>query len=172
MHEDYANCVAIARALGAESVVCRALASRAQSADDWRWQAGEQNLLAAKLKSDGFLAGYHNYPLEFTDVEGATPYDILIERTDPALIRFQIDTANAALAGKDPVAHLEKYAARFYSIHLKDLRGGKLGVAVGEGELDWKRILAATRRVPLRHYIIEAGLGLAVFHHGPPYILT
>ena len=156
-HEDYAACVATARALGAESVVCHALAARAKSADDWRWQAGELNALAARMKADGFACGYHNYPLEFTDVDGVTPYDLLMAETDPSLIQFQIDTGNVAIAGKDPVAYLEKYADRYYSIHLKDARGGKLGVAVGEGELDWRRILASTRQMPLRHYIIEAG---------------
>lgn len=156
-HEDYAGCVATARALGAESVVCHALATHAKSADEWRWQAGEQNALAARLKAEGFTSGYHNYPLEFTDVDGVTPYDLLMRETDPALIQFQIDTGNVAIAGKDPVAYLEKYAPRYYSIHLKDARGGRLGVGVGEGELDWKRILAATRTMPLRHYIIEAG---------------
>jgi sugar phosphate isomerase/epimerase len=81
----------------------------------------------------------------------------LLLQTDPALVKMQIDVGACAVAGKDPVAYLTRYPDHYYSIHVKDVKDGKLGVAVGEGVLDWKKILTAAQHAHLRHYVVETG---------------
>ncbi|HWF47513.1 MAG TPA: sugar phosphate isomerase/epimerase [Bryobacteraceae bacterium] len=115
------------------------------------------NELGKKTKRDGILTGYHNHTMEFTDIDGIVPFDLLLQGTDPKLVQMQIDVGSVAVAGKDPVAYLEKYPERYFSIHIKDVRDGKIGVSVGEGTLDWHKIFAAARKAPLRNYVVETG---------------
>lgn len=157
LHDDYASTVETAHTLGLNSVVCQSLQSHAKSADGWRWHADQLNALGEKTKRDGLLTGYHNHPVEFTDIEGVVPFDLLLKGTDPKLVQMQLDVGSVATAGKDPVAYLENYPDRYFSIHIKDARDGKVGLAVGEGTLDWKRIFAAARKAPLRNYAVETG---------------
>lgn len=157
LHDDYAASIGTAHTLGLNSIVCQALSSRTKSADGWRWHAEQLNALGEKTKRDGLLTGYHNHPLEFTDIEGVVPFDLLLQGTDPKLVQMQLDVGSVAQAGKDPLAYLEKYHDRYFSIHIKDVRDGRIGVAVGEGSLDWKKIFAAAKKAPLRNYVVETG---------------
>jgi sugar phosphate isomerase/epimerase len=154
---EYEKTIGIAHALGLNSVVCQSLSNQAKSADGWRWHADQLNALGEKTRREGLLTGYHNHPVEFTEIEGVVPFDLLLQGTDPKLVQMQLDAGSAVVAGKDPVAYLEKYPDRYFSLHAKDVRDGKIGIAVGEGTIDWKRVFAAARKAPLRNYAVETG---------------
>ncbi len=157
LHEEYGKTIEIARTLGLNSVICQSMSSKAKSADGWRWHADQLNALGEKTKRDGLLTGYHNHPVEFIEIEGVVPFDLLLQGTEPKLVQMQLDVGSAAVAGKDPIAYLEKHPQRYFSIHVKDERDGRIGIAVGEGILDWNRIFAAARKAPLRNYVVETG---------------
>lgn len=157
LHDDYPKTIEIAHALGLNSVVCQSLSSQTKSVEGWKWHAEQLNQLGEKTKREGLLTGYHNHPVEFTDIDGKVPFDLLLQGTDPKLVQMQIDVGSVAVAGKDPIAYLEKYSDRYFSLHAKDVRDGKIGIAVGEGTLDWKRIFAAAKKAPLRNYVVETG---------------
>ena len=156
LHEGYSKTIQAIHDFEATSVVCTTAPGRNKTADDWKWHADELNALGERTKRDGVLTGYHTHPIEFTDVEGVVPFDLLL-KTDPGLVRMQLDVGACAVAGKDPVAYLTRYRDHYFSIHVKDVKDGKLGVAVGEGILDWKKIFAAARQANLRHYVVETG---------------
>jgi sugar phosphate isomerase/epimerase len=157
LYEEYQSTIATAHALGVNSVVCQSLPDHTKSPDGWKWHAEQLNALGEKTKSDGILTGYHNHPLEFKELEGIVPFDLLLEGTDPKLVQMQLDVGSVAAAGKDPIAYLEKYPERYFSIHAKDVRDGKIGIAVGEGTLNWPKIFSAARKAPLRNYVVETG---------------
>jgi sugar phosphate isomerase/epimerase len=75
---------------------------------------------------------------------------------------MQLDVGSVVVAGKDPIAYMEKYPDHYFSIHAKDVRDGKIGIAVGEGTLDWKKIFAAAKALPLQNYVVETGAGAGV----------
>lgn len=157
LHDEYDKTMEIAHTLGLNSAVCQSMPAHTKSADGWKWHAEQLNQLGEKTKREGILTGYHNHTMEFTDVDGIVPFDLLVEGTDPKLVQMQIDVGSVAVAGKDPVAYLDKYPNRYFSIHIKDVRDGKIGVAVGAGTLDWHKIFAAARKAPLRNYVVETG---------------
>lgn len=157
LHDGYAATIANAHDLGVNSVVCQSLSSRAKSADGWKWHADQLNELGEKTKREGILTGYHNHPTEFKDVDGILPFEVLLSGTDSKLVQMQIDVGSVAVAGKDPLVYLDKYLDRYFSIHVKDVRDGKIGLAVGEGTLDWPKIFAAAHKAPLRNYVVETG---------------
>jgi sugar phosphate isomerase/epimerase len=162
LHEDYAKTIGIAHALGLKSAVCQSLSSQTKTADGWKWHADQLNQLGQKAKRDGLLIGYHNHPVEFKEIEGGAPgsklpFDLLLDGTDPKLVKMQLDVGSVAVAGKDPIAYLTKYPDNYFSIHAKDVRDGRIGIAVGEGTLDWKAIFAAAKALPLQNYVVETG---------------
>src|SRR5262249_61920046 len=98
---------------------------------------------------------------EFRPIEGGdglNPFDVLLQNTDPAVVKFQIDVGNMAQAGGDPIAYLTKYPTRYYSMHAKDIGpDGRIGVAVGEGKQDWKKIFSLARAANIHNYDVETG---------------
>ncbi len=132
-HDNYAETIETAHALGLKSAVCQSLASQSKTADGWKWHADHLNELGRKTKRDGILTGYHNHPTEFKEIDGAIPFDLLLSGTDPELVKFQLDIGSVVVAGKDPIAYLTGHPDRYFSIHVKDVRDGKIGLAVGEG---------------------------------------
>jgi sugar phosphate isomerase/epimerase len=155
--EDYGKTIEIAHALGLKSAVCQSLPSQTKTADGWKWHADRLNELGEKTKRDGILTGYHNHPVEFTEIEGVISFDLLVNGTDPTLVKMQLDVGSVAVAGKDPIAYLTKYPSHYFSIHAKDVRDGRIGIAVGEGTLDWKKIFTAAKALPLQNYVVETG---------------
>lgn len=156
LHDSYDTTIQMVKDMGATSVVCRTAPGRTETVDDWKWHRDMLNTLGERTKRDGILTGFHNHPREFTDVAGVTPFDILLE-TDPSLVKMQFDVGACAVTGKDPVAYLTKYPDHYYSLHAKDVKDGKLGLAVGAGSLDWNKVFAAAKNVKLRHYVVENG---------------
>jgi sugar phosphate isomerase/epimerase len=168
LHDGYDRTIRFCHELQINHVICAPEGGHISSIDGWKWQADQLNQLAAKLKPEGFLLGYHNHDLEFMDIEGVTPYDVLMEHTDPALVSFQIDVGNLSFAGKDALTYLTKYQPRYFSMHAKDYKPGLTSVPVGQGVLDWKAIFRQSRKSPLKSYFAEvAAYGVGTLHGKP-----
>jgi len=71
------------------------------------------------------------------------PYDLFLERTDPTVVRHQLDVGNMVIGGGDPLAYLERYRDRYWSFHLKDVvKDRSHDTELGTGTLDFRRLLA------------------------------
>src|SRR5690606_41079407 len=62
----------------------------------------------------GIWLSFHNHAGDQRPIDGRSPYEIFIERTDPAVVRHQLDTGNSAMAGIDPITYVERYGDRFW----------------------------------------------------------
>ena len=110
------------------------------------------------LQAAGLTLGYHNHEIEFVKTpQGDVPWDILVQSTDPSLVRFLIDVGNLAFGGGDPYAYLAKYPTRYYGVHVKDLKPGKAAVPVGAGDLDWTRIFTLVKAAKITNIVAEVG---------------
>jgi len=154
--------------LGLKTVVCSPR-PRLRTTDDWKSMADELNRYGQRTKSAGLQLGYHNHEIEFVKTpEGDTPWDILVQSTDPALVAFLIDVGNCSFGGGDPYEYLAKYPARYYGVHVKDLKVGKAAVPVGSGDLDWKRIFTLVKAANIRNIVAEVGAYGASTLQGQP----
>ncbi len=166
--------IADAKALGLKYVVASSpMASpakdklpwgeRMESIDltDWKANAELFNKFGKQVSGAGMQFGYHNHSSEFKKFDGKTAFDYLFENTDPAHVKIQLDVGWVTVAGEDPVALLNKYQGRVASLHVKDVaaRGadGKEppSVALGEGVVDWKKVLATAHANGVKHYFYE-----------------
>jgi sugar phosphate isomerase/epimerase len=128
--------------------------------DSWKAYADMLNRYGAKTKPEGLQLGWHNHG-EFRPIDGGgglNPFDVLLQNTDPAVVKFQVDVGNMAQAGGDPIMYLTKYSNRYYSMHAKDVNAEhRIGIAVGEGQQDWKKIFQLARAANIHNYDVETG---------------
>ncbi|MEZ4873885.1 MAG: sugar phosphate isomerase/epimerase [Flavobacteriaceae bacterium] len=112
--------------------------------------------LGEKCNAAGLQLLYHNHNFEFKENNnGIVPMDYFLEQVGPELMNFQLDLYWITHAGKDPVAYFEKYPGRFKMWHVKDMdKEGKFA-PVGEGTIDFGRILAQRELSGLVYYIVE-----------------
>lgn len=135
----------------------------AAGADHWKRTADTLNQKAAALAPHGITVGYHNHNMEFAPVGDTTGWDILVSLTDPALVKFEIDTGWVSASGMDPAAFFARHAGRVKWMHVKDvLSSTQTNFAlsmdpteVGSGKLDWSAILPAARAAGVEHFYLE-----------------
>ena len=169
-HFDYQGLPAkldYARELGVSFVICPMLPENLRNTvDDFRRAAAQFNEWGERARSLGMRFGFHNHNYEFRQLSGTTGFDLLVENTDPKLVCFEMDCYWITQAGQDPVAMLQKLGNRVRMLHLKDRRRGfppsqELNKAaehfteVGNGTIDWKKILTAAQRLGVEHLFVE-----------------
>jgi sugar phosphate isomerase/epimerase len=126
--------------------------------DDVKRAADEYNRFGAQSAKAGIQQGLHNEGFELSSVDGQRTYDLLFQLLDPTLVKFQFQCSTVR-RGLDPVVYFTKYPGRFISMHVQDLLPGtRKMVAVGQGDLDWKKIFAAAKVGGIKNYFVEMDL--------------
>ena len=125
------------------------------------------NRAGKALAKHGIKFYYHDHGYEFERFGQGTLFDLLVEKTEPGVVYFQMDVLWTVFPAQDPVRLLEKYPDRWLLMHLKDLRKGvPVGslsgstaltndVAIGTGQVDWPKLLEAAQKVGVKYYFIE-----------------
>jgi sugar phosphate isomerase/epimerase len=169
-----------AKTLGAEYAVSSILPAKnegipdffknmsSMSADDFRRIAAHANEIGQKVKAVGMQYAYHNHNFEFRDVgDGKTGYDILLEETDPSVVKFETDCGWMKVGGKDPVEYLRRYASRIAMLHVKDFKNitnpvnmlftpdMPIPTELGRGSIDLKPIVEAGLKAGVKHMFVE-----------------
>jgi sugar phosphate isomerase/epimerase len=114
----------------------------------------------------GLHFGYHTHNMDFEKFGNVLAFDLMLQKTDPALVCFELDCFWVTRAGYDPVAYMNKYPGRFPVLHIKDERKhypptatghtpAEAFAPVGKGIIDWKRIFKAAPKGGLKHYYVE-----------------
>jgi sugar phosphate isomerase/epimerase len=134
-----------AKLLGHEYLIVPSLqADMGLTLDDWREWADRFNAAGAVARRAGVWLAFHNEPDHMKPIDGKVPYDVFVERTDPSVVRLQLDTGNMLLGGGDPMQYLAKHRERYWSFHLKDAVADRsTDTELGTGIFDFKRFLAA-----------------------------
>jgi sugar phosphate isomerase/epimerase len=163
-----------AKTLGLEYIICSSPMSDAAKAKldwgkkmdaldpgDWKMNAVLFNKFGKQVKDAGMKFGYHNHHIEFKKFGAETAFDTLFASTDPDLVKVQLDVGWAVAARQDPIAILNKYKSRVVALHIKDI--GKLAddphqattTAVGEGTIDWKKVIGTAKANGVKHFFYE-----------------
>lgn len=120
--------------------------------------AANFNRWGAIAHEAGLRFAYHNHAFEFASLAaGGTPFALLQQQTDPALVAFEVDLFWAQVGGVDPAALVRQLAGRAPLLHVKDMAAGadQQDTPVGTGVLPWPDLLAAGRAVGAAWYIVE-----------------
>src|SRR6267378_152319 len=124
--------------------------------DDWREWADRFNTAGAVARKAGIWLAFHNEADHMKPINGMAPYDVFIERLDPAVTRLQLDVGNMLIGGGDPMQYLQKYPNRFWTFHLKDAVADRSkDTGLGKGIFDFKRFLAAVPMLEQKPAYVE-----------------
>lgn len=135
----------LAGALGCNRIVCAALGPDAYNSLDQIYRTCDLiNEANAVAMENGLSLGLHNHWWEYEPVEGRYPYQILLDRVDPAVF-MEVDTYWIKVAGGDPVAVVRQLGRRAPLLHIKDgpCQQGQPHLALGEGIMDIPAIVEA-----------------------------
>jgi len=156
--EDLTKTIETGKILGQKYLICPSLPEpRRKTADDFKKLAELFNRLGAECKKAGMAFAYHNHDFEFRPIDGQLPYDLVLQNTDPKLVKMEMDLYWVVKAGQDPVQYFEKYPGRFALVHVKDMdTTPERGFAeVGRGNMDFRRIFGASKKAGIKHYVVE-----------------
>ena len=94
----------------------------------------------------------------------ASPINVTMKLTDPALVTFEMDCGWVTVGGGDPVAYLHKYPNRISMLHLKGFKKAAkpfsptaqpVPTELGRGSIDYGPIFAAAKKGTIKHYFVE-----------------
>ena len=153
--------IAYAQELGLKQMVLSSFAvAKDATIADWVRVAGELNKMAAQMQKAGIQAGFHNHDGEFKEIDGVLIFDKLMSELDPKLVKIQFQVVVVRL-GFDAAEIFQKYPGRFISLHLQDWSPAeKKMVAIGQGQVDWKRLFGAAKNAGVENYFVEMNLDL------------
>lgn len=147
-----------AGAVGIKYMVCAYLSDAERGGlDHYKYVADQLNRAGERCKKSGIQLCYHNHAFEFDSQDGKLPYEILLNETDKNLVKMEMDIYWISKAGKDPVDLFNKYPGRFPLFHLKDMDNtpAKDFTEVGNGTINFKRILANADKSGLKYFFVE-----------------
>ena len=121
--------------------------------------AEKLNHIGARLKNTKVGLAYHNHDFEFIDQDGKIGYAVIINETDPKLVKLQIDLYWAVHSSKlSPHELFLKQPGRYVMWHVKDMdKKTRDYTELGNGSIDYKPILPDAKQAGLENYFIEQG---------------
>ena len=153
---DWARFVEGAQELGQTLVVVPSIPVGEQTSEGIRRVADDFNRAAEVARSGGLRFGYHNHAWEFASLpDGMLMIDLLLERTDAALVDWQMDIFWTVQGGGNPMAYLDEHAGRVTTVHVKDRTADGQMVDVGRGVIDFASILPKAETQGLLHALVE-----------------
>lgn len=123
--------------------------------DHYKRHAATFNRLGERCREAGVTFGYHNHEFEFEPLDGERPYDVLIAETDPELVKLELDFFWARAAGANALRYLEEHPGRFELSHIKDMSADGSMVDVGDGVIQFERLIRAGSEGGMKHFFVE-----------------
>ena len=113
--------------------------------------------IAVKFEAENMMLGYHNHHTEFEKCSTGKLYlEEIYDRTKD--LRAEIDVHWVVRGGADPVSWIKRVAGRMPVVHFKDFAivdSAPQFCEIGEGNLDWPKIIKACEETNVRWYSIE-----------------
>ena len=129
-----------------------------RNAEGFHRFAKEASEVAKRLAEGGLTFSYHNHSFELEKFGDKTGLEILRTESDPKYFNLEIDTYWIQHGGGDPAEWILRSKGRIPLLHLKDMamRGSEqLMAEVGEGNLNWPRIMEAAKEAGVEWYLVE-----------------
>lgn len=175
LDKDWARTVEAAAETGQEYLICSSMPAAGQTVANYTRVADMFSKAGEDCQKAGIKFGYHNHEYEFEKENGKVLYDVLLEQTDPELVKMEMDLGWVILTGNDPVDYFNKYPGRFPLWHLKDMdRAQKHSTEFGKGAIDIKKMLQNADKSKMKYFFVEqeeyAGEPMVSVQHNYNYL--
>lgn len=129
-----------------------------RNAEGFKKLADKLNSIAEQVVKAGLGFAYHNHGYEFEQWNGTTGHNILMERTDPSLVKLQMDMYWVIHSGKTPKELVAAQPGRYVMWHIKDMDiETRDYTELGNGSIDYTKILPSAYTSGLEYLYIEQG---------------
>ena len=152
--------IAFAKAMGVRHMMCSGV-SDTKTIQGYKDSCSLFNQIGARLRDEGLIFNYHNHAWEFDELEGkgVNGMQIIIDETDPALVKFNIDVFWVTFGGRNPVDFIKQHANSAGYFHFKDGNKGPDGkpifLELGRGYVDLKGSIRAAREAGAEWIVAE-----------------
>ncbi|MFC0772620.1 sugar phosphate isomerase/epimerase family protein [Terrimonas alba] len=153
------QCIEGAHALGQRYITWPWLDPAFRTLENFHALAGKLNTIGERVNKAGLGFAYHNHDFEFVDYGGENGYNIIMNETDPALVKLQMDLYWVMHSSKlSPAELFKKQPGRFVMWHIKDMDKTTRDYSeLGNGSIDFTVILPEASQAGLQYYYIEQG---------------
>jgi len=158
LSDDWQKTIETAATIGHRYLICAYLVpEERKSLDDYKRHADTFNRAGEACKKAGIQFGYHNHDFEFPALDGSVPFDLLLQKTDPKLVKIELDLYWIIKAKQDPLKYFAAHPGRFPLLHVKDMDNTpkQFFTEVGRGVIDFKPIFAQSGKAGVKHYFVE-----------------
>jgi sugar phosphate isomerase/epimerase len=155
---DFEGAVTKLKTWGAELVAMPVPPAWVRETGDYLKFAQLSDALGARLAVNGITLSYHNHSFEFQKYDGELGFETIYDNSNPNNLKAQLDVCWLQRGGGAVVNYINKFAGRMPTIHFKDFTivDNDLYLApVGEGNLDWNNIIAASKQSGAHYAIVE-----------------
>ena len=161
LRDNLAGRIAWAKDVGLTQILVPTLdGPKKPTMDDVKRAADEYNKMGEQSAKAGITQGLHDEGFEVAMVDGKRVYDVLFGLLDPKYVKFQFQVSEIQ-HGLDAAEYFNKYPGRFISMHVQGWSAKtKKITAVGQDDLDWKRIFTAAKIGGVKNYFVEMDLEL------------
>ncbi len=146
------------KAIGNKFIICPSMPGeyRKGGLEGYKTFAAQLNTIGEKVKAAGMQFCYHNHAFEFEKADGQVLYDVLMQETDPELVKAEVDVYWVVRGGIDPVELIKRYSGRVPLLHMKDMDPADESFApVGTGSIDLEAVAKAGKASGTVWYIVE-----------------
>jgi sugar phosphate isomerase/epimerase len=153
------QCIEGAHALNQRYITWPWLDPAFRTIGHFRQLTGKLNAIGERVYKANLGFAYHHHDFEFIDHDGQNGYDIIMNETDPALVKLQMDLYWVMHSSKRSPAELIKLQpGRFVMWHIKDMDKKTRDYSeLGNGSIDFSVILPEASKAGLQYYYIEQG---------------
>jgi sugar phosphate isomerase/epimerase len=156
VRDDWSRTLEGAVELGQSLIAVPSISGDERTADGLRRVADDFNRAGEAAMRAGLRFGYHNHDWELRSLEdGTVPIRLLLDRTDAALVDWQMDVFWTVHGGGDVMRYLAAFPGRVTSLHVKDRTTSGEMVDVGDGVIPFDAILPEAERLGLLHAFVE-----------------
>lgn len=119
------------------------------TADQWKRFSEQLSQAAGAIRAAKMTLGFHNHEIEFKQVDGIRPIDVLAANKD--ITSFHLNVGLCLKGGGDPVAFMKQCPGRIQSVLCQDY----------DGKARWKEIFAGAEGAgSLQFYLLQRTDGL------------
>jgi sugar phosphate isomerase/epimerase len=159
LSDHVSRCIEGALALNQKYITWPWLPPEQRTLRHYELLADRLNRVGEQVKAAGLRTAYHNHDFDFFVQDGKQGYDIVMQRTDPALVKLQLDLY--WVAHSSPRSAHELFSlqpGRFVMWHIKDLdRKTRDYTELGSGTIDYTKIMPDAKLAGLEAYFVEQG---------------
>lgn len=153
------QCISGANALKMKYITWPWLAQEQRTIDNFKLMSEKLNIIGEQVTAADIGFAYHNHGFEFEDQNGQNGFDIILNETDPSLVKLQMDMYWVIRSSKStPKELVSNQPGRYVMWHIKDMDAKTLDYTeLGNGSINYRKILPDPSESGLEFYYLEQG---------------